>query len=102
MDKSRPFCDLLNQRIRFNLKHSLAWLDRFRQEPASPGGNRSCQLGFAAGVCGLSSLCGKTVPTTLGRLAAVLIWLAAALPVCPASYYSQRPDDPRAVYVAGP
>ena len=40
--------------------------------------------------------------TTLGRLAAVLIWLAAALPACCASYYSQRLEDPRAVYAAGP
>jgi sugar lactone lactonase YvrE len=32
----------------------------------------------------------------------VLIWLMTALPACPASYYSQRLEDPRAVYVAGP
>jgi sugar lactone lactonase YvrE len=52
--------------------------------------------------CGLSSLCGKAIPSTLGLLAVVLIWLLAALPACPASYYTRRLEDPRAVYVAGP
>ena len=52
--------------------------------------------------CGLSSLCGEPIPAMLGRLAVVLLWLVAALPACPASYYPQRLEDPRAVYVAGP
>lgn len=51
---------------------------------------------------GLSSFCGKPTPLSLGGLAVVLIFLAAEMPVCPASYYTQRLDDPRAVYVAGP
>ena len=37
-----------------------------------------------------------------GSLAVILIWLGASLPACAASYYSQRLEDPRAVYVAGP
>jgi sugar lactone lactonase YvrE len=52
--------------------------------------------------CGLSSLSGEPILTTLGRLAVVLIWLVAALPACPASYYPQRLEDSRAVYAAGP
>src|ERR1035437_9569114 len=52
--------------------------------------------------CGRPSLCAEPIPTMLGRLAVVLIWLAAAVPACPASYYPQRLEDPRAVYVAGP
>ncbi|MGO8931404.1 MAG: glycosyl hydrolase family 28-related protein [Limisphaerales bacterium] len=42
------------------------------------------------------------MPTALGGLAAVLIWLLAVLPAWPASYYSQRLEDPKVVYVAGP
>src|ERR1017187_7582345 len=102
MEAQCPFCSLPPSRIWFALKHSLAFLSRLRQEPASPGGNRSSQFSFIAGVCGFSSPYGETMSTTLGRLAAVLIWLAAALPACCASYYSQRLEDPRAVYAAGP
>ncbi len=52
--------------------------------------------------CGPSALCGKSIPTMLGRLALGLLLLVAALPACPASYYPQRLEDARAVYVAGP
>ncbi len=58
---------------------------------------RQCSL-----TCGRSSLGGESIPTTLGRLAVVLLWLVAALPACAASYYPQRLEDSRAVYVAGP
>ena len=52
--------------------------------------------------CELSSVCSEPLPAMLGRLAVILVWLVAALPACPASYYPQRLEDPRAVYVAGP
>ena len=77
-------------------------MNRVQQPPASPSGNRNGQFSYSAGLHGLSSLCGETVSITLGRLAAILIWLAAVLPASPASYYSQRLEDPKAVYVAGP
>ena len=77
-------------------------MERLRQEPASPAGNRSGQISSITGAFGLSSLHKETMPTALGGLAAVLIWLLAVLPAWPASYYSQRLEDPKAVYVAGP
>ena len=40
--------------------------------------------------------------TSRERLTLVLISLAAALPAWPASYYTQRLEDPKAVHVAGP
>lgn len=51
---------------------------------------------------GRSSFCRELVPIPLGPLALILIFLAATPQVRPASYYTQRLEDPRAVYVAGP
>ncbi|HEY5481096.1 MAG TPA: glycosyl hydrolase family 28-related protein [Verrucomicrobiae bacterium] len=51
---------------------------------------------------GLSPCCGEPIRAGLKRLALVLISLAATLPVSSASYYTQRLEDPRAVYIAGP
>src|ERR1035437_3555709 len=51
---------------------------------------------------GLSPRCGEPIRAGLKRLALVLISLATTLPVNSASYYTQRLEDPRAVYIAGP
>jgi sugar lactone lactonase YvrE len=57
------------------------------------------QTHFSRGLC---SLCGEPIPTNVGSLALVLISLAAPPLVWPASYYEQRPEDPKASYVAAP
>jgi hypothetical protein len=54
--------------------------------------------------CGRSSRCRLQIPISLRYLSLglALISFAAARPACAASYYSQRLEDPRAIYVSGP
>src|SRR5271166_4368666 len=51
---------------------------------------------------GLSPLGRESIPIGLKCLGLVLISLTAARPACAASFYTQRLEDPKAVYVAGP